>query len=90
MIYELSRMTLVEEGRLGLHEPISTYLPEFKNMTVAVQSFDPVSGAESFHTIPAKHQITVHDLMRHTSGLTYGVFLPKGTQLRRLYDKANL
>ena len=89
-IVSVAAMTLIEEGRLGLHEPISTYLPEFKTMTVAVESFDPVTGADSFHTVPAKRQITVHDLMRHTSGLTYGVFLPKGTQLRRLYDEANL
>lgn len=89
-IVSVAAMILVEEGRLGLHEPVSTYLPEFKSMAVAVESFDPVTGAGSFYTIPAKRQITVHDLMRHTSGLTYGVFLPKGTQLRKLYDEANL
>jgi CubicO group peptidase (beta-lactamase class C family) len=89
-IVSVAAMILVEEGRLGLHEPISTYLPEFKSMTVAVESFDAVTGAGSFHTIPAKRQISVHDLLRHTSGLTYGVFLPKGMQLRKLYDEANL
>jgi CubicO group peptidase (beta-lactamase class C family) len=89
-IVSVAAMILAEEGRLGLHEPISTYLPEFKTMTVAVESFDAVSGAGSFHAVPAKRQITVQDLMRQTSGLTYGVFLPKGTQLRKLYDEANL
>jgi CubicO group peptidase (beta-lactamase class C family) len=89
-VVSVAAMTLVEEGRLGLHEPISKYLPEFKSMTVAVESFDPATGANSFHTIPAKRQITVQDLLRHTSGLTYGVFLPKSTQLRKLYDEANL
>jgi CubicO group peptidase (beta-lactamase class C family) len=88
-IVSVAAMILVEEGRLGLHEPISTYLPEFKNMTVAVETFS-ATGAGSFHTVPAKRQITVQDLMRHTSGLTYGVFLPKSTQLRKLYDEANL
>jgi CubicO group peptidase (beta-lactamase class C family) len=89
-IVSVAAMTLVEEGRLGLHEPISKYLPEFKSMTVAVESFDPATGANSFHTMPAKRQITVQDLLRHTSGLTYGVFLPKSTQLRKLYDEADL
>jgi len=89
-IVSVAAMTLVEEGRLGPHEPISKYLTEFKSMTVAVESFDPATGANSFHTIPAKRQITVQDLLRHTSGLTYGVFLPKSTQLRKLYDEANL
>jgi len=89
-IVTVAAMILVEEGHLGLHEAISTYLPEFKNMTVAVETFDPVTGAGTFYTVPAKRQITVHDLLRHTSGLTYGVFLPKSTQLRKLYDDANL
>ena len=89
-IVSVAAMTLVEEGRLGLHEPVSKYLPEFKSMSVAVESFDPATGASIFHTVPAKRQITVHDLLRHTSGLTYGVFLPKGTQLRKLYDEANV
>lgn len=89
-IVSVAAMTLVEEGRLGLHEPVSKYLPEFKSMSVAVESFDPATGANGFHTVPAKRQITVHDLLRHTSGLTYGVFLPKGTQLRKLYDEAQL
>jgi len=89
-IVSVAAMSLVEEGRLGLHEPIAKYLPEFKDMTVAVESFNPATGAGSFYTIPAKRKITVHDLLRHTSGLTYGVFLPKDTQLRKLYDGANL
>jgi CubicO group peptidase (beta-lactamase class C family) len=82
-------MILVEEGRLGLHEPVSKFIPEFKSMTVAVETFD-AAGVGSFHTVPARRQMTVHDLLRHTSGLTYGVFLPKGTQLRKVYDEANL
>jgi CubicO group peptidase (beta-lactamase class C family) len=89
-IVSVAAMTLVEEGRLGLHEPVSKYLPEFKSMSVAVETFEPATGASIFHTVPAKRQITVHDLLRHTSGLTYGVFLPKSTQLRKLYDEARL
>jgi CubicO group peptidase (beta-lactamase class C family) len=88
-IVSVAAMILAEEGRLGLHEPISAYLPEFKNMTVGVESFS-ATGAGSFYTVPAKRQITVQDLLRHTSGLTYGVFLPKSTHLRKLYDEANL
>ncbi len=88
-IVSVAAMVLVEEGRLGLHEPVSKFIPEFKSMTVAVETFD-AAGASSFHTVPARRQITVHDLLRHTSGLTYGVFLPKGTQLRKAYDEANL
>jgi len=89
-IVSVAAMALIEEGRLGLHEPLSKYLPEFKDMTVAVETFDSATGAGTLRTVPAKRQITVHDLMRHTSGLTYGVFLPKGSPLRKMYDEANL
>jgi CubicO group peptidase (beta-lactamase class C family) len=89
-IVSVAAMILVEEGRLGLHEPISKYIPEFKEMKVAVETFDPATGAASFHTVPAKRQISVQDLLRHTSGLTYGVFLPKTLQLQKLYAEAKL
>jgi CubicO group peptidase (beta-lactamase class C family) len=89
-IVSVAAMILVEEGRLGLHEPVSKYIPEFKDMKVAVESFDPASGAASFQTVPAKRQITVQDLLRHTSGITYGVFLPRQYQLQKLYAEAKL
>lgn len=87
-IVSVAALMLIEEGRLGLHEPVAKYLPEFKDMKVAVESFDPVTGAQSFHTVAARRAITVQDLMRHTSGLTYGVFLPKNDQLGNLYREA--
>jgi len=88
-IVSVAAMTLVEEGRLGLHEPISKYIPEFKDMTVGVETFNAATGTLSFATFPAKRQITVQDLLRHTSGLTYGVFVPK-TQIGKMYTDANL
>jgi CubicO group peptidase (beta-lactamase class C family) len=77
-------MILVEEGRLDLHEPISKYLPEFKDMVVGVEAADG-----TFSTVPAKRQITVQDLLRHTSGLTYGVFNPK-TRVQKMYNEAGI
>jgi CubicO group peptidase (beta-lactamase class C family) len=88
-IVSVAAMTLVEEGKLGLHEPVSKYIPEFKDMTVGVETFNPATGTTSFSTVPAKRPITVQDLLRHTSGLTYGVFVPK-TQIGKLYADANL
>jgi CubicO group peptidase (beta-lactamase class C family) len=89
-IVSVAAMILVEEGRLGLHEQVATYLPEFKEMRVAVEGFDAVTGAQTFYTVPAKRAMTVQDLLRHTSGLTYGVFLPKTSQLGNLYREAKL
>ena len=59
-------MILYEEGRLLLEDPLSKYLPEFRNMKVLVK---PASGQP--YTVPASREITIQDLLRHTSGLTY-------------------
>ncbi len=87
-VVTVGAMILVEEGKLSLEEPISKYLPEFKDMKVGVESFDPATGAQVFYTVPAKRQITVQDLLRHTSGFTYGT-LPK-TQVQKLYSQAGI
>lgn len=59
-------MMLYEEGRFLLDDPVSKYLPEFKNSKVLVK---PASGEP--YSIPATKEITVRDLLRHTSGITY-------------------
>jgi len=58
-------MMLWEEGRLLLGDPIEKYLPEFASMNVGV-----IKG-DTLETVPANRSITVQDLLRHTSGLTY-------------------
>ncbi len=70
-------MILLEEGRFLLEDPVSKYLPEFKNPKVLVT---PEQGEP--YTIPAKREITILDLLRHTSGLTYN-WDPKLGQLYR-------
>jgi CubicO group peptidase (beta-lactamase class C family) len=87
-VVAVAAMLLVEEGKLSLDEPISKYLPEFKDMKVGVESFDPSTGVQLFYTVPAKRQITVQDLLRHTSGFTYGT-TPK-TQVQKLYAQAGV
>jgi CubicO group peptidase (beta-lactamase class C family) len=59
-------MILYEEGYFLLDDPISKYLPEFKNPKVLVK---PATGEP--YSIPATKEITIRDLLRHTSGLTY-------------------
>jgi len=65
-ITSVGAMILYEEGKFLLDDPVSKYLPEFKNPKVLVK---PASG--QVYTIPAKREITIRDLMRHTSGITY-------------------
>ncbi len=64
-------MTLYEEGRFSLHDPISKFLPEFKQMKVAVEKTDPGTGKRIYYTVPAEREIQILDLLRHTSGINY-------------------
>ena len=65
-ITSVAVMMLYEEGRFLLDDPVSKYLPEFKNPKVLVK---PASGEP--YSIPASKEITIRDLLRHTSGITY-------------------
>jgi len=66
----VSIMILMEEGRLLLSDPVSKFIPEFKNTRVAIKSDQ--TGAEGYVVVPAKRQITIRDLLTHTSGISYG------------------
>jgi CubicO group peptidase (beta-lactamase class C family) len=74
-------MMLYEEGKFLLDDPVSKYLPEFKNAKVLVK---PASGAT--YTIPATKEITIRDLLRHTSGITY----QWNDDLGAMYEKADV
>lgn len=63
-------MMLYEEGKFELDDPVSKYIPAFKDQKV----FKGVNEDGSMITEPAAREMTVRDLMRHTSGLSYGVF----------------
>ncbi|HZP92768.1 MAG TPA: serine hydrolase domain-containing protein [Burkholderiales bacterium] len=89
-IVTVAAMTLVEEGRLSLDEPVSKYIPELKNMKVGIDGSDPATGKPSFTLVDARRQITIQDLMRHTSGFTYGGEGPPKTTVQKLYQEANL
>jgi len=60
-------MMLVEEGRVALDEPVHKYIPEWKNLGVFVAGTAP-----AFLTRPPSRPMQIVDLLRHTSGLTYG------------------
>ncbi len=86
-ITTVAAMMLVEDGKLKLDDPIALYLPEYARMTVGVEKPD-ASGKPALETSPARRPITVQDLMRHTSGLTYGFFGPG--LVKQAYNEANL
>ena len=63
-------MILMEEGKLLLSDPVSKFIPEFKNSRVAIKSEE--KGAEGYIVVPAKREITIRDLLTHTAGISYG------------------
>jgi methyl acetate hydrolase len=67
-ITSTAAMQLVEQGRVGLDDPVEKYLPAFAHLQV-FESFDPATGA--YRLAPARSVATVRHLMTHTSGLGY-------------------
>ncbi len=70
-IVSIALMQMVEEGRLQITDPVAKYLPELAQMKVGTE----VTGADGvpvLHFADPTRQMTVQDLLRHTSGLTYG------------------
>ena len=72
-VTSVAAMMLVEEGKLSLSDPVARHLPEFRNVRVGVERKDASGNTELALDAPQR-EMTVLDLMRHTSGLTYGVF----------------
>lgn len=72
-IVSVATMMLVEQGRLLLSEPISTWLPELRRLKVGVERTD-FKGNRVLELVDSVQPITVQDLLRHTSGFTYGIF----------------
>src|SRR5580698_1743803 len=61
-------LMLYEQGKILIDDPLSKYFPKFANMRVAMRD----AGEPTAETVPANRQITIQDLMRHTSGIIYG------------------
>ncbi len=86
-IYSMSKsiataaaLALVDEGKLELDAPVAKYLPELAKVRVFTAEGEP--------PVQPKRAMTVRDLMRHTSGLTYGFF--GDTEVDKAYRKANV
>ena len=82
-IVSVAVLMLVEEGKISLDDPISKYIPGLKELKVGVESPDG-----EFKMVPSKRDITVLDLMKHTSGMTYGIFFT--SKVKSLYKQAGI
>jgi len=70
-ITTVAAMMLMEEGRLTLADPVSKYIPAFADTKVSVEK-NNADGTVELGLEPQRRPMTIQDLMRHTSGLTYG------------------
>ena len=82
----VATMMLAEEGKLLIADPVARYIPEFANLKVAVDSDD--ASAKKLTKEPLRREMTVHDLLRHTSGLSYAHLT--GPLLKQAYEAANV
>ena len=87
-VTSVAAMMLVEEGKLKLEDPVSQYIPAFGKVQVGVETPGPNGGTPTLALEPARRPMTVQDLLRHTSGLTYGFF--GNSLVRTAYDQAKL
>ncbi len=85
-ITSVAVMMLWEEGLFGLDEPISNYIPEFKNPRI-LDTFDEATG--SYTSIPAKKEVTIRQLLTHSSGLGYGL-IDSNKGIKTIYKQAGI
>jgi CubicO group peptidase (beta-lactamase class C family) len=86
-ITSVAAMMLVEDGKLSLGDPVSKYIPAFADVRVGVEKRDE-HERPSLVLEPVNRPITIEDLLRHTSGLTYGFY--GDSTVRKLYAQADL
>lgn len=83
-ITSVAVMQLVEDGKIKRTDTLSKYVPEFKEMKVAVPSKD----GKTFETVKAEREITIHDLLTHSSGITYRIM--SKPHVGKLYEEAGV
>ena len=86
-ITSVAAMALVDEGKLKLDEPVSKYIPSFADVKVGVEK-SAADGTKKLELVDPNRPPTVLDLMRHTSGITYGFY--GDSLVRKAYAAANL
>src|SRR6266849_6584343 len=86
-ITSVAAMMLVEDGKLSLDDPASRYIPAFADVKVGVEKRDQ-DGKPALVLKPLNRPITIEDMLRHTSGLTYGFY--GDSAVRKLYVNSDL
>ncbi len=71
-VTSVAAMMLMEEGKLLLDDPVSKFIPAYKQTRVAVLPPNPAAPGATAGSVPATRQITIRDLLTHTAGVSYG------------------
>jgi CubicO group peptidase (beta-lactamase class C family) len=87
-ITTVAAMMLFEDGKIALEDPVAKYIPSFAQVRVGVEKPDPAGSKPVLELVPPLRPITIQDLMRHTSGITYGFF--GNTLAKRAYVEAGV
>ena len=86
-VTSVAAMMLVDDGKLALDDPVSRYIPAFADTKVGVDHSDE-AGQPPLKLVALKRPITIKDLLRHTSGITYGFY--GESAVRKLYGNPQL
>jgi len=86
-ITSVAAMMLLDEGKYALGDPIAKYIPSFANVKVGVEKVS-ADGSKALELEAPRSPPTVLDLMRHTSGITYGFY--GDSLVRKAYAAANI
>jgi CubicO group peptidase (beta-lactamase class C family) len=86
-VTSVAAMKLIEDGRIKLDDPVAKYIPSFANARVGVEK-KAEDGTKTLELVPPNRPPTVLDLMRQTSGITYGFY--GDSLVRKAYAAANL
>lgn len=80
-------MQLIQDGKIKLDDPVAKYIPSFAATKVGVEK-KAEDGTKTLELVPQNRQMTVLDLLRHTSGITYGFY--GDSLVRKAYKEANI
>ena len=86
-ITSLAAMMLIDDGKLALNDPVSKYIPAFAGMKVGVETRTK-DGRPELDLVPANRPVTIEDLLRQTSGISYGYI--GGEWVMKTYSEARI
>jgi CubicO group peptidase (beta-lactamase class C family) len=86
-LVSVAAIMLLEDGRLVLTDPVSLHLPQLTKLQVSVPKADSTFARVTYQMVPTEREMTIQDLLRHTSGLAYGE-ITVNAPVKEAYAKA--